>query len=65
MPKNGANLAQRGVMESELISSSHDVKSLAAFFFALKLDYSKVYKDDVLKFRLEVIDYSWALITVS
>lgn len=60
--KNSANQAQRGVVVSELISSSHDSNSLASFFFAVKLDYAKVYNKDVFRFRLVVIDYSWALI---
>lgn len=60
--KNGANLSQRGLLLSELLSSAHDSCSLAKFFFAMRLDYAKVCRGEELRFRLVVIDYSWALI---
>jgi hypothetical protein len=49
------------VCVGELVSSEHDTLSICAFLRHLKGNYEKYFKEK-LKFRLVVIDYSWASI---
>ncbi|CAF1137911.1 unnamed protein product [Brachionus calyciflorus] len=46
----------------EYITSQHDVLSISSFLTIFKDNYEKCYPNEILKFRLVCIDYSWASI---
>ena len=53
--------SKASTMVAELVSSDHKTERLTSFFMSLAFKFRAMFKRD-LKFRLVVLDYSWASI---